>query len=449
MCNFLSSDFIANTRKYKRKKIKSRLSHVKRTKNIISIPIVNLPEKNVVKVDDFIIYEEIDNISDPNENLKGILNDSNKYRSPSPSGSRRSHNSFDELDYKIMNDKSISNKLINAYAHVENFYTNKYGSTMLKKACRGCNITNFHSNDLLRFKNFSELLHYLKYSFVFKRELLKCEKEMFDHNKRHLFDFYENFFSKKEEIYKNPATICKFCFMQILNRPNYMEEIKRIFIETQNKQPVSVNVAVEGKDMNITIINNYNEVKHTNSSKVSSFDNNISQTFNDKPSNTSKPFTENPFFVINNKIIVTLDELSKQVFNLNYRTREIGCSAIDQQAYRTINAKVDELRSLVSSIFPFIAEHKEYLNKLMETFCQIYENKEFEVDERLRKEINNIHLKLIQLVEENNSYCGKYMEFIRTLASLCYNLLLQLNNQFSTLGLIQAINRNCRNFNLC
>ena len=127
-------------------------------------------------------------------------------------------------------------KLIKIAKQCELFYRHKCKNEYIKKNCSNCFETNFHQNDLLRFFNYEIFLYYMKYLFLITNKIVAYSKENFNKNKN---DFEELFkkFKKKEEIwaFKDKKIICKQCMYFLINKPNFFQNIKEIFLRKEKK----------------------------------------------------------------------------------------------------------------------------------------------------------------------------------------------------------------------
>lgn len=104
-------------------------------------------------------------------------------------------------------------------------------------SCYICNYFDFLGNEVLRFKTPKELLNYLKYSFYYLSKLLKINPNVFEQNKRSMNQSNNsNSFMK----FREHKIICKCCYMQILNKENFLTFLKSCF-DIDNTKPYKHN----------------------------------------------------------------------------------------------------------------------------------------------------------------------------------------------------------------
>ena len=153
----------------------------------------------------------------------------------------------DESTKKILNIEEINkqspinneNEKINYEKYtklVEDFYIDKFGISIIQENCSICHMNGFLSNQLLYFQNHKYLFYYLKYRFRFC--LNKNKNKLFEDNITFLENQKElnnlnkyNFISKIKFL--TPKTICKECFLKLINTKNIIQNIKNIFIDNK------------------------------------------------------------------------------------------------------------------------------------------------------------------------------------------------------------------------
>ena len=115
--------------------------------------------------------------------------------------------------------------------NVESYYIKKYGLENIKENCFNCLMTDFNANELLYFNNRKDLLYYLKYCFSVKKRLLFFNKKYFLDNKNEIMKF-GNFFLNGWKFFI-PKTMCKSCFIQMINKRLFTTHIKSIFSDIE------------------------------------------------------------------------------------------------------------------------------------------------------------------------------------------------------------------------
>jgi hypothetical protein len=115
--------------------------------------------------------------------------------------------------------------------NIEEFYTSKFGISTIKENCFKCLMTDFLSNELLYFNSRNELFNYCKYCFVSKRKNLFMDETICKENKEDFFKANISFLNSWRFFI--PKTICKGCFMEIINLKNLISNIKNIFSDIE------------------------------------------------------------------------------------------------------------------------------------------------------------------------------------------------------------------------
>lgn len=115
--------------------------------------------------------------------------------------------------------------------NIEEFYTSKFGISTIKENCFKCLMTDFLSNELLYFNSRNELFNYCKYCFVSKRKNLFMDESICKENKEDFFKANISFLNSWRFFI--PKTICKGCFMEIINLKNLISNIKNIFSDIE------------------------------------------------------------------------------------------------------------------------------------------------------------------------------------------------------------------------
>ena len=115
--------------------------------------------------------------------------------------------------------------------NIEEFYTSKFGISTIKENCFKCLMTDFLSNELLYFNSRNELFNYCKYCFVSKRKNLFIDEDICKENKEDFFKANISFLNSWRFFI--PKTICKGCFMEIINLKNLISNIKNIFSDIE------------------------------------------------------------------------------------------------------------------------------------------------------------------------------------------------------------------------
>lgn len=245
------------SQKQRASNLKSHNSESNKNKNKSA---ADIDKMNIVKFDDFILYEQICSESE-DESEKSSKQDQNEDQDFSKHNLLSSERtgkalSTEKVDkpFQIKKDQNLS--LINRQSdeynrslinYVENFYFRKNKSSIVHKKCAVCKFSNFNPKKLLRFKSPNDLVDYIKLCLL-TREFLCTNKDNFEQNKNEILTYnakYDidnlvlpsmssdlNTCSSKKYFLKS-KNICKNCFRNLLNNPKALDMIRRI-IKNQN-----------------------------------------------------------------------------------------------------------------------------------------------------------------------------------------------------------------------
>ena len=197
-------------RKRSRKDNKS-LSNSKKNINLNS-PITDFNGFNIVE-----LYP-----SDSNENKN--LYDSFEFSTKNIIKLKESNMNISELSKNNLEIKEMTRAKVK---NIEEYYSSKYGVCQIKENCFKCLMTNFLSNELLYFDTRKDLFNYIKYCFVSKNQNLFMDDNILKQNKENFFMVNATFLNGWRFFI--PKTICKGCFMQIINMKHLLFNIKTIF----------------------------------------------------------------------------------------------------------------------------------------------------------------------------------------------------------------------------
>ena len=115
--------------------------------------------------------------------------------------------------------------------NIEEYYISKSGIVKIKENCFKCLMTDFLSNELLYFNTRKDLFNYIKYCFTTKNKILFTNEEILKENKEKFMNANTSFINGWRFFI--PKTICKCCFMEIINMKNLISKIKNIFSDTE------------------------------------------------------------------------------------------------------------------------------------------------------------------------------------------------------------------------
>ena len=148
---------------------------------------------------------------------------------------------YDENNSKIK--KKLRNKLIKNAKKCELYFIHKYpDEECICVQCIYCLKKKFNHNELIRFINFDEFAHYLKYIFYLSDKVICYSPNNFKSNKKN-FDILFSKFKKKEEKwdFNQEKIICKLCMFKLINKPDFIQKIKKIFLRGENEKSYNIN----------------------------------------------------------------------------------------------------------------------------------------------------------------------------------------------------------------
>ena len=127
-------------------------------------------------------------------------------------------NNFSEREIERMKKKA---KMI------EEYYINKSEDANINENCFNCLMNNFKPNELLYFSKRKDLLTYLKYCFYFLKKILFLDHQIYIENRYDLDKCDTNYLSGWKFFI--PKTVCRGCFLQIINMEHLFGNLKNIF----------------------------------------------------------------------------------------------------------------------------------------------------------------------------------------------------------------------------
>ena len=137
-------------------------------------------------------------------------------------------NQENETDLSNFTEKEIINIKKKAKS-IEDYYTNKFEESIIKENCFNCLLNNFTPNELLYFHKKKDLIIYLKYCFYFLKNILFVDNGIYNKNKNDLNACDMNYLNGWN--FYIPKSICRACFMKIINMKNLLLNLKNIFID--------------------------------------------------------------------------------------------------------------------------------------------------------------------------------------------------------------------------
>ena len=122
---------------------------------------------------------------------------------------------------------------------IEGHYSTQQGYVNIKENCFNCLMTDFNANELLYFNNRNDLLCYFQYCFQVKKRLLFTNKINYLENKTDVLKCGNSFLNGWRFFI--PKTMCKPCFMRMINMKSLMSHIKTIFSDIEKNSQCKTN----------------------------------------------------------------------------------------------------------------------------------------------------------------------------------------------------------------
>ena len=202
------------TKKRNRTRSKAGLEHDKITN--ISSPMLEVNGFNIVEL---YYAESLENKNAPNDDEfqeKNII----ELREENSKVPIISENNSEIIDMTKAKAKNI-----------EEYYFSKFGISTIKENCFKCLMTNFLSNELLYFNSRKDLFNYIKYCFVIKNKIIFTDEEILKANKENFMNVTASFLNGWRFFI--PKTVCKGCFMEIINMKCLINNLKNIFSDIE------------------------------------------------------------------------------------------------------------------------------------------------------------------------------------------------------------------------
>ena len=354
---------------------------------------------------------------------------------------------FVPLNSKIKS--KVFDKLIKIAKQCELFYRHKCKNEYIKKNCANCFETNFHQNDLLRFFNYETFLYYMKYLFFVSNKIVAYSKENFNNNKNDFEELFKRFKDKQEIwLFKDTKILCKQCMYYLINKPNFFENIKGIFLrqekkfyllnnnielnenEEENKNnhinidsKQNLNIKYKNKTIDAILISKkifkiekipkYNDIKNIysitnqqnkpNNNIIINYNNHNNNIFNTLLFNNELKFNNTPIFGIN-----TFGNSFQNPININYLNDLQSINSINSKYIQSLFLGLEKEMADILKIVDLSKKDNNKLNYLSQAYILnqkiIYYFKVIEncVISNL-KFLNNINLKYNINVNMNNN----------------------------------------------
>ena len=135
-------------------------------------------------------------------------------------------NSNMNSDLSDLSEKEIINIKKKVQA-IEEYYIGKGEDTKINENCFNCLMNDFQANELLYFAKRKDLLTYLRYCFYFLKNILFINNQIYTENKYDLHKCDANYLNGWKFFI--PKTMCKGCFLQMINMEHLFGNLKTIF----------------------------------------------------------------------------------------------------------------------------------------------------------------------------------------------------------------------------
>ena len=129
-------------------------------------------------------------------------------------------------DLPNLSEKDIARIKKKAQA-IEGYYLGKGEDTKINENCFNCLMNDFQANELLYFSKRKDLLAYLRYCFYFLKKIIFLDNQIYTENKYDLDKCNTNYLNGWKFFI--PKTMCKGCFLQMINMEHLFGNLKTIF----------------------------------------------------------------------------------------------------------------------------------------------------------------------------------------------------------------------------
>ena len=344
---------------------------------------------------------------------------------------------FVPLNSKIKS--KLFDKLIRIAKQCELFYRHKCKNEYIKKNCFNCFETNFHQNDLLRFFNYETFLYYMKYLFFISNKIVAYSKENFNKNKS---DFEELFtkFKKKEEIwtFKDTKIICKQCMYFLINKPNFFQNIKDIFIKKEkkiflldNNSELNANKKNDNNVYNAYIKHNNKDTKNIINNETKNIDDILTskKVFNVNKISKNN-YQNNIKKEVNNNIIINYSNHNSNIIN----------NLIFKNELKINNDSIYDVNSISNSV------HYPFINNFLMNYKIYNLNKSSSIDNNYIQSLfidlkNNMTaiLGIVELCKNDNDNAKHFSEIISLNEKIIYYFKLIEEASLSNINLLNNI----------
>ena len=366
-----------------------------------------------------------------------------------------------ETNINLLSEKEIL-KLKKKAALIENYFSNKSEEAVISENCFNCLMNNFKPNELLYFIKRKDLLNYLKYCFYFLNHILFLDNQIYIKNRFELDKCNDPNFLNGWRFFI-PKTVCRACFLQIINSEHLIANLKTIFTDvdpnsssrivhksrrrltSRARRNSSLRRKIALKENNI----NTNKNGENESNKIIK-DKKIKNKIKLKNNRNSVKIAKNGYSDKNGLISVKKEKLDKtgnspkseksgqkSRYHINSFNYEFNHEIIEQKGDQSIT----EIKIKSSE---FIENENEQNNNFIESITKeenkIKKNKEKESNKIIPNDINIIKQKLFS----NNKILSN--ELLTLNSNKDYNN--EINNKIKLKEINNKINMNKTNMNI-
>ena len=260
--------------------------------------------------------------------------------------------------------KKLKNKLIKNARKCEFYFKPKCENEELVCAqCAYCLKKYFNYNELIRFVNFDDFIHYLKYMFYLSDKVTCYSIINYKSNKKS-FDLLFSKFKKKEEKwdFNQEKILCKLCMLKLINKPEFMKKMKSILLHGENEKSYNIN---EG-DIIIELNSNENKNKNNKSNFV------VEKYKNNSKNKNHKTYEKNKKQINNNINYIPRPPFPQYNYNNpNY---------LNIYNSNNINININHDNKIINNYYPN--------NSLLE-LCEKSKNNQLEIKDINQNQINS------------------------------------------------------------
>ena len=361
----------------------------------------------------------------------------------------------DEPNINIFSERDILRIQKKATA-IEEYYSNK-AEDAKNENCFCCLMNNFSPNELLYFCKRKDLLTYLKYCFYFLKKKLFLNNQIYIENRYDLDKCDINYLNGWKFFI--PKTVCRACFLQIINMKHLFGNLKTIFTDVD---PLSTSRSIHRNRGHFSSRSRNNHSIHRNNNHKN----------NETKETESNQENNNIIISQNNKIkIKNFKYNSKNNHNISYDDKN-GLLSIKKdilgEVGNLVNKKEEnEKKTKKHNNKKLVPEYKEEIKaqndeqtvteikiKANEFICEGNLSENYEKEKTInKKNINNNESILKDKLNKNHSIKNVGINS-NSIKSNCLNKIL-INNKNNNINGIESkeektnnLNKNKKNMNI-